>query len=171
MRHLQQHQVVHLDLQPCNVLLEKTGTMSWQVRLANFGHGHPPTTTDPAEQAATTATDELQSTSTGAERGRLLYADSECLLDMRCDSRCNVWSYGCILSDLFGRGLHYPPNLPASTVAVRVCAGKLRPTVPSSTSVPGWTEAASQLLLRILAQKRADRPDFADIYASLKKLT
>lgn len=88
--------IVHRDLKPGNVFLTRGGI----VKILDFGVAkltHAPSATVDADAATTAETD----TASGVVLGTVGYMAPEQVRGAHCDQRADIFSYGCVLYEMF----------------------------------------------------------------------
>lgn len=115
LHHLHCEGVVHRDLSARNILLQvvKTG---YEPKITNFG------------LSRFAVTDE---NTTRSDIGPLKWMAPEVIANKVYSFKSDVWSYGCLLVELFARGELYPGE-DGVQVAMQVGKGQKRPTTPDT---------------------------------------
>lgn len=132
--------VVHRDLKPDNVFVERRAAGGWQVFVGDFGLGKR----EGQDHTLTEA---------GAAVGTPHYMSPESIMGERPDARSDIYSLGCVTYEmLLGRLPFNDPH--AHTVAI---AHVTRP-VPKPTSVnPAFPAALETVLLKSLEKAPGQR--------------
>lgn len=133
--------VLHRDVKPANILLERSGPgRPGRVLLADFGI---------AKALAETA----QMTQTGMMVASLQYASPEQFDNIELDARADVYSLGCTLFHLLTGQLPYP-----GTTMPQLWAGHVKAPIPKPSEVrPGLPTALDAVMARAMAKERGDR--------------
>jgi eukaryotic-like serine/threonine-protein kinase len=135
--------LIHRDIKPGNIWLD---ARSGRVKILDFGLARG------TEQAA----DHI--TQTGAIVGTPAYMAPEQAEGLTLDSRCDLFSLGCVLYRLATGELPFPGN---SAIQILSClATRTPPRV--ATVVPGFPPALSDLIAQLMAKSPAERPATAD---------
>ncbi len=147
-----EHGLIHRDIKPGNLWLEgKRG----RVKILDFG------------LARATADDQQQLTQSGAIVGTPAYMAPEQAQAEKVDSRCDLFSLGCVLyrlstGELPFKGKDQMSMLLALAMTDPVPPHKINPDVPPDLSA---------LILRLLAKDREQRPaSAAAVVAALQSL-
>ena len=137
MKFLHDHDVIHRDLNSANVLL----TNGWVAKLCDFGTAR-----------------ELTHTTTTEHAGTFRWMPPEIMraAHARINKKCDLFSYGMILFELFAHKKPYANTGGDVEVATKVLAGK-RPPVPSS--LPRYLH---KLLKKCWKEDPHQRPNFDD---------
>lgn len=133
--------VLHRDVKPANILLERSGPgRPGRVLLADFGI---------AKALAETA----QMTQTGMMVASLQYASPEQFDNIELDARADVYSLGCTLFHLLTGQLPYP-----GTTMPQLWAGHVKAPIPKPSELrPGLPAALDAVMARAMAKERGDR--------------
>jgi len=157
------HGLVHRDIKPANLWLEEG---SDRIKILDFGlaraasdNNAPLTEADPNRVPATTDASEV--TQAGAVLGTPAYMAPEQALGKPVDSRCDLFSLGCVLYRLCTGELPFKGN---SAAAVLFAVAEETPAAPSDlrNDVP---RALSDLVIQLLAKRPAQRPESAEAVA------
>ncbi len=142
--------VLHRDVKPANILLERSGPgRPGRVLLADFGI---------AKALAETA----QMTQTGMLVASLQYASPEQFDDVDLDARADVYSLGCTLFHLLTGQVPYP----GSTLP-QLWAGHVKAPIPKPSELrPGLPPALDAVMARAMAKERGDRYPSCGEFAS-----
>ncbi|OBK20420.1 hypothetical protein A5634_12915 [Mycobacterium asiaticum] len=142
--------VLHRDVKPANILLERSGPgRPGRVLLADFGI---------AKALAETA----QMTQTGMLVASLQYASPEQFDNIKLDGRADVYSLGCTLFHLLTGQLPYP----GSTLP-QLWAGHVKAPIPKPSEVrPGVPPALDAVLACAMAKERDDRYSSCGAFAA-----
>jgi serine/threonine-protein kinase len=138
-----QHDVVHRDVKPGNLLLAADGT----VKVADFGIAQVP------GEGGTTLT------AAGQIIGSALYLSPERARGEQAGKAADVYALGCVLYQLVTGQPPFTAEHPTGILYQHVDT----PPVPPSTIRPEFGEPYEAMLLRMLAKDPADRPTAAEI--------
>src|SRR5262249_43590318 len=148
--------IVHRDIKPGNVIISKSG----RVKVLAFGLA---TLLDPETAASPTSTDSLAATITaataapgtrqGAVLGTLAYMSPEQAQGKPVDARSDVFSFGCVLYEMFSgkRPFQQDSNLQTLAAILR------DPVPPLKSARPDVPAAVEGIVGRSLAKDPADR--------------
>jgi serine/threonine protein kinase len=147
--------LIHRDVKPANVWLEAP---AGRVKILDFGlvraTGAGGPTADPAGGSPTPVAD-LRLTQEGAIIGTPAYmAPEQALGRSTVDSRCDLFSLGCVLYRLCTGQL---PFRGADTMST-LCAVAADEPLPPDWLKPKLPRALSDLVMRLLAKRPEDRP-------------
>ena len=148
MKHLHDHDIVHRDLKSANVLL----TEGWVAKLCDFGTARELTHTTITEQAGTY---------------RWMPPEIMRAAEARINKKCDLFSYGMILIELFGHKKPYADIDGDVEVATRVLAGK-RPPIPST--LPRYLHKLLKSCWKEDPRQRPTFDDFVDTITVAKAL-
>lgn len=145
MEHLHGHHIVHRDLKSGNVLISEDMTL----KVCDFGTARA--VVDKCEQSTV--------------RGTYRWMAPEIMRedDAVIDKMCDVFSYGCVLYELFEKKLPYHKEKNSVFLAMKVLEG-LRPEI-SDSSIPPFLKA---LMEACWLEDPQQRPQFEDIITSLR---
>lgn len=145
MEHLHGHHIVHRDLKSGNVLISEDMTM----KVCDFGTARA--VVDKCEQSTV--------------RGTYRWMAPEIMKedDAIIDKKCDVFSYGCVLYELFERKLPYHQEKNSVFLAMKVLEG-LRPIITDG-SIPAFLRELMKACWEDDPQKR---PQFEDCITSLR---
>ena len=146
MEHLHGHNIVHRDLKSGNVLI--SGDM--EMKVCDFGTARA--VVDKCEQSTV--------------RGTYRWMAPEIMKedDAIIDKNCDVFSYGCVLYELFERKLPYHKEKNSVFLAMKVLDG-LRPEFSEDTCIPPFLRDLMQACWEDDPQKR---PPFEDCITALR---
>ena len=149
MEHLHGHHIVHRDLKSGNVLISS----DMEMKVCDFGTARA--VVDKCEQSTV--------------RGTYRWMAPEIMKedDAIIDKNCDVFSYGCVLYELFERKLPYYNEKNSVFLAMKVLDG-LRPEFSEDSSVPAFTK---ELMLACWEEDAQRRPQFEDCITSLRMKT
>ena len=139
--------LIHRDIKPGNVWLEArpgepgTSATGGRVKLLDFG-------------LARAARDQAQLTQQGAILGTPAYMAPEQAGGAAVDTRCDLFSLGCVL---YHMGTGRPPFTGADTLATLLSVAATQPVPPRELN-PAVPAALSDLVVRLLAKDPAGRP-------------
>ena len=139
--------LVHRDIKPDNVFLEGPGR---SVRIIDFG------------LARGIEDDSATITAEGAVVGTPAYMPPERINDDVLDARSDIFGLGVMLYELLSGRLPYKGN---SMVAMLAAISRGNP-VPLSTVAAATPPEVSNLVMRLMAQRREDRPADAQTVAT-----
>ncbi len=137
LQYIHEHDVVHLDIKPSNILLAGDGT----VKLADFGLARRPAGGAAFRMFGTPA-----------------YMPPEIIAGQAPDGRSDLYSLGVLLYQLFTGGL---PFQAATTEELVRCHLQQAPQPPHAVA-PGIGELAGALIMKLLAKDPNDRPASAN---------
>lgn len=145
--------VIHRDVKPRNLLVDREGT----VKIMDLGLAR-------VEGLSGAAADGL--TRTGQVMGTLDYLSPEQALDARCvDARTDIYSLGCTLYFLLVGKAPYEADTPTK----RMLAHRNQPVPSLRSARPDVPEALEELFQRMLAKAPADRPQsMSEVIAALE---
>lgn len=146
MEHLHGHHIVHRDLKSGNVLISDDMTM----KVCDFGTARA--VVDKCEQSTV--------------RGTYRWMAPEIMRedDAVIDKMCDVFSYGCVLYELFEKKLPYHKEKNSVFLAMKVLEG-LRPEISDSTSIPVFLH---ELMTACWLEEPQERPQFEDCITALR---
>lgn len=133
--------LIHRDVKPDNVWLESPGD---RVKLLDFG-------------LARAAFDDLRLTEQGMVVGTPMYLSPEQARSEPLDGRSDLFALGCLLYRMTTGKL---PFAGTSTMAVLTSLAVDHPTDPKQLN-PAVPRALAELIMRLLAKRREDRPSTA----------
>ena len=145
MEHLHGHNLVHRDLKSGNVLISD----EMMLKVCDFGTARE--VVDKCEQSTV--------------RGTYRWMAPEIMKedDAIINKMCDVFSYGCVLYELFEQKLPYHEEKNSVFLAMKVLQG-LRPTITNST-IPDFLK---DLMQQCWLEEPDNRPDFEQIVTSLR---
>jgi len=149
--------VIHRDIKPHNLLLDKNG----RVKILDMGLARLQGSVDPAHGAPA-----AELTQTGAVMGTVDYLAPEQALDTkRADQRADMYSLGCTLYYLLTAQAAYSGD----SLMSRLLAHRLNP-IPSLREIrPDVPDALDQVFQRLLAKQPEDRfASMTDVIAALE---
>lgn len=137
--------LIHRDIKPANIWLEAP---KGRVKILDFGLARP-------------QQDDLKLTQTGALIGTPLYMSPEQALGEKLDQRSDLFSLGIVLYQLLSGELPFKGNTMMAVIAAltfepHISLRQLKPEIPIELE---------RLVDRLLAKKREDRPQSAEIVA------
>ena len=146
MEHLHGHNIVHRDLKSGNVLI--SGDM--EMKVCDFGTARA--VVDKCEQSTV--------------RGTYRWMAPEVMKedDAIIDKNCDVFSYGCVLYELFERKLPYHKEKNSVFLAMKVLEG-LRPDISDDSCIPLFLR---DLMTACWEEEPQERPQFEDCITSLR---
>jgi serine/threonine protein kinase len=146
MEHLHGHHIVHRDLKSGNVLISS----DMEMKVCDFGTARA--VVDKCEQSTV--------------RGTYRWMAPEIMKedDAIIDKNCDVFSYGCVLYELFERKLPYHKEKNSVFLAMKVLDG-LRPEISGEASIPEFLKDLMKACWEEDAQKR---PSFEDCITALR---
>jgi serine/threonine protein kinase len=149
MEHLHGHHIVHRDLKSGNILISS----DMEMKVCDFGTARA--VVDKCEQSTV--------------RGTYRWMAPEIMKedDAIIDKNCDVFSYGCVLYELFERELPYHKEKNSVFLAMKVLDG-LRPEFSGETSIPEFLKDLMEACWEEDAQKR---PSFEDCITALRMKT
>jgi mitogen-activated protein kinase kinase kinase 9 len=143
MRFVHSQGIIHRDLKPSNILLNA----KWHALIADFG-------------ASRWISDDW----TQDEGETVYYAAPElCEEDVICTTKCDVFSFGLILYEVFARQPVFDPSHGAWSAIKRLRARDF-PKIPHKCGA-----LMTQLILQCWRQNTDDRPSFEDIFRSFQE--
>jgi serine/threonine-protein kinase len=128
--------IIHRDIKPANVMAEPAG----HVKVLDFGIAHA--AADPAL------------TRTRMVLGSAPYIAPEMALGEKADERSDVYSLGCVLYEMLTGGPPFTGELPEAVMSQHTSVAP-RPPHELNPAVP---PALDELVVRMLAKRRDDRP-------------
>jgi serine/threonine protein kinase len=148
--------IIHRDLKPSNILITKSG-----VKLLDFGLAKQSgVTTSEHEQTVTQAI-----TREGSLVGTLQYMAPEVLQGREADQRSDIFSFGCVLYELFGGHRAFSGDDSASVIASIL---KDQP-LPLREFTPLAPDLLDHVVRKCLAKNPDDRwPSARDLAAALQ---
>ena len=137
MKHLHDHDIIHRDLKSANVLF----TSRWMAKICDFGTAR-----------------ELTHTTTTVRAGTYRWMPPEMMRasSSRINKKCDLYSYGMILFELFAHKKPYDDIISDIEVATKVLSGK-RPPIP-----PTLPQYLHKLLKSCWKENPRQRPTFDD---------
>lgn len=144
--------VVHRDVKPSNVLLQRRGTRSggaWSAKLADFG--------------IACMVDGARMTTPGIVLGTLTYMAPEQLRDLDPGTPADIFALGLVVLEALTGEPGYTPIGSGRAAAIARLAGA--PSVPGNID-PAWRE----LLERMTAMEPGQRPTAAEVARIAQKL-
>jgi serine/threonine protein kinase len=145
--HAHEHNVIHRDLKPSNIILQKTTSGEWLVKVVDFG-------------IAKVIVEEENNTSpkltkTGEIFGTPLYMSPEQCQGMQVDHRSDIYSLGCLMYEsLIGA----PPFTGASTFATLLAHVSQAPAPFHDTKKDtAISDALERIVFRCLEKEPEDR--------------
>jgi serine/threonine protein kinase len=142
--------LIHRDIKPGNIWLEHRGSAPDQPRakILDFGLAHD------ADQST-------QLTRTGTVVGSPAYLAPEQARGIKVDTRCDIFSLGCVLYRACTGRAPFPGE---DTLAILSSLATITPPPPRSLN-PKVPRALSDLISRLLAKDRDRRPATAEVVA------
>ena len=146
MEHLHGHHIVHRDLKSANVLISEDMTL----KVCDFGTARA--VVDTCEQSTV--------------RGTYRWMAPEIMKedDAIINKMCDVYSYGCVLYELFEKKLPYYQEKNSLFLAMKVLEG-LRPTIADDTSTRQFLQ---DLMKACWLENPEERPQFEDCITALR---
>ena len=146
MKHLHDHDIIHRDLKSPNVLL----TGAWVAKLCDFGSARELTHTITTEQSGTY---------------RWMPPEIMVAAKARINKKCDLFSYGMILFELFAHKLPYA-DMENEVDVLKSVTGGIRPPVPSN--LPLYLHSLLKSCWEDDPYKRPTFDDFVDKIFPLK---
>ncbi|HTU92477.1 MAG TPA: protein kinase, partial [Gemmataceae bacterium] len=146
--------LIHRDIKPGNIWLEKlpgergVSTSRYRVKILDFG-------------LARSSSDDIHLTQSGAIVGTPAYMSPEQARGEKVDSRCDLYSLGCVLYRLCTGELPFKGD---SAMSMLLALAIEQPKSPREVN-PDVPPPLADLILRLLAKDPAQRPASAAIVA------
>lgn len=105
LKYLITNSIIHRDLKPSNILIKKTSTDNYPIKLADFGF---------ARYFSNEITDEGHDDMVSTICGSPIYMAPELLINLKYNMKADLWSFGVIMYELlYGVNPYYfPKNIP-----------------------------------------------------------
>jgi serine/threonine protein kinase len=142
--HMSDPPIVHRDLKPSNLLLDKHGT----VKVCDFG------------LSAIKLTEKLKDTD--SIPGTPLWMAPEVLMGRELDEKCDVYSYGIVLWEIFTRTEPFPQFQSYREFKRAITVENVRPPIPE-----GCPESLARLMELCWDPDSEKRPSFAEVIPML----
>lgn len=159
--HAHEFGIVHRDIKPHNIMIQKRGRGKWRVKIMDFGIAH-------LEAGSNVTMQQEQLTVTGQAIGTPTYMSPEQIRGTQVTARSDIYSFGCVAFFCFTR------KTPFSGTGFTVAAAHLSNPPPRIRAmVPQLPEGLEQIVNRCLAKDPDERPQDAsdlgqEIYEALK---
>ena len=150
--HAHEFGIVHRDIKPHNVMVQRRARGKWRVKIMDFGIAH-------LEADANLTMNQEQLTVTGQVIGTPSYMAPEQIRGSAVSARSDIYSFGCVTFFCFTR------QTPFQGTGFTVAAAHLGEPPPAiRTKVPALTEDFEKTINRCLEKDPENRPsDAADI--------
>ena len=117
--HLHEEGVVHRDLASRNVLLKESDEEGYEAVITDFG------------MSRIVSQEENNVYISSSRLGAAKWMAPESILNAVYSAKSDVWSYGCVMVEIYDRGRLYADGPDRVTIGMQVRDGKLKPTTPS----------------------------------------
>lgn len=153
MRHLHDHNIIHLDLKSPNILLDEMILP----KITDFGISKFSSPWERSIEERCAASDAVDQVPNNLENGTLKWMSPEAIKGQECGRPADVYSFGIILYELY-TGLIPYQGINDIMLCHKVVNENERPVLPETNS------PLSQLIIRCWKADPSQRPTFAAIY-------